>query len=40
MIISVDALGLLITVATLVVAAAPIILLVLWVADKRGGTLW
>jgi hypothetical protein len=40
MIISADALGILITLATLMVAAAPVILLVLWVMDKQGGKLW
>ena len=40
MTISADALGILITVATLMVAVAPVILLVLWLMDKRGGKLW
>jgi hypothetical protein len=38
--ISADALGILITIATLMVAAAPVILLVLWIMDKREGKLW
>jgi hypothetical protein len=40
MIISANALEILITLATLTVAVAPVILLVLWVMDKRGGRLW
>jgi hypothetical protein len=40
MTISADALAILITTATLMVAAAPVILLVLWIIDKRGGKLW
>jgi hypothetical protein len=40
MIISADALGILITIATLMVALAPIILLALWMVDKQGGKLW
>jgi hypothetical protein len=40
MIITADALGILITVATLMVAVAPVVLLVLWMKDKKGGRLW
>ncbi len=40
MIISVTALEILIVTATLMVAAAPLILLALWVHDKKGGKLW
>ncbi|MES9945371.1 MAG: hypothetical protein ABW080_10475 [Candidatus Thiodiazotropha sp.] len=40
MIISADALGILIMIATLMVAAAPVILLVLWLMDKKQGRLW
>ncbi|MET0066647.1 MAG: hypothetical protein ABW076_09935 [Candidatus Thiodiazotropha sp.] len=40
MIISVSALKILIVTATLVVAAAPLILLILWVLDKKGGKIW
>jgi hypothetical protein len=38
--ISADALGILIIMATLMVAVAPVILLALWMMDKRGGKLW
>lgn len=40
MTISADVLGILITIATFMVAAAPVLLLVLWMMDKRGGKLW
>ncbi len=40
MIISVTALKILIVTATLMVAAAPLILLFLWVLDKKGGKIW
>ena len=40
MIISADALELLIVAATTLAAAAPIILLVLWLKDRKGGNLW
>jgi hypothetical protein len=40
MIISAESLGILIISATVLVAAAPVILLVLWFRDKKGGTLW
>ncbi|MET0028433.1 MAG: hypothetical protein ABW101_12415 [Candidatus Thiodiazotropha sp.] len=40
MIISVPALEILIVTATLMAAAAPLILLILWVRDKKGGKLW
>ncbi|MEJ2402870.1 MAG: hypothetical protein P8171_01055 [Candidatus Thiodiazotropha sp.] len=40
MIISVTALKILIVTATLMVAVAPLILLILWVLDKKGGKIW
>ena len=40
MIISADALELLIVAATTLAAAAPIILLILWLKDRKGGNLW
>lgn len=40
MIISADALGILITIATMMVAVAPVILLVLWLIDKKKERLW
>jgi hypothetical protein len=40
MIISAGALELLIVVATGLAAVAPIILLILWVMDRKGGKLW
>jgi len=40
MIISADALELLIVAATALAAVAPIILLILWVKDRKGGNLW
>jgi hypothetical protein len=40
MIISATALEILIVTATLMAAAAPLSLLVLWVHDKKGGKLW
>jgi hypothetical protein len=40
MIISVIALKTLIVVATLLVTITPIILLILWIRDKKGGALW
>lgn len=38
--ISSTTLGLLITIATLMVAVAPVLLLVLWFRDRKGGDLW
>jgi hypothetical protein len=35
-----EILNLLILTATVIVAVAPIILLLLWFRDKKGGTLW
>jgi hypothetical protein len=40
MIISPEILNLLIVSATAMVAAAPVILLLLWFRDKKGGILW
>ena len=40
MIISVSALALLVSVATLVTALAPIVLLVFWIGDLLKGRLW
>jgi hypothetical protein len=40
MIISPAILTLIIVSATILVAATPIILLILWFRDKKGGTLW
>lgn len=40
MIISAEALELLIVAATILAAAAPIILLILWLKDRKGGNLW
>ena len=40
MTISPGALGVIIITATVLVAIAPVVLLVLWIRDKRGGRLW
>ena len=40
MMISATALEILITVSTLLVAVAPVILILLWLKDKKGGNLW
>lgn len=40
MTISPIALELLITTSTLLVAIAPVILIVLWFKDRKGGDLW
>jgi hypothetical protein len=40
MIIPADILNLLIMAATTLVALAPLILVFLWVKDKKGGQLW
>jgi len=40
MIASPTLLSVLITAATVVATAAPILLIVLWVVDARGGKLW
>lgn len=40
MTIGVDVLELLILAATALVAVAPVILLVLWFRDRKGGRLW
>ena len=40
MIISETALAVLITVATALVALAPVVLLVLWIKDRKEGRLW
>ena len=40
MTISASALELLIVVATALAAVAPIVLLILWIKDRKGGKLW
>jgi hypothetical protein len=40
MTISSSALDMLITVSTLLVAIAPVILVILWLKDRKGGKLW
>jgi len=40
MTISPAALELLITASTLLVAVAPVILIILWFKDRKGGDLW
>jgi hypothetical protein len=40
MTISANALEVLIVAATALAAIAPIILLILWVRDRKGGNLW
>jgi hypothetical protein len=40
MIISPDMLGLLVLAATVMVAAVPVILLLFWIKDFKGGNLW
>ena len=40
MTISASALELLIVAATVLAAVAPIVLLVLWIKDRKGGKLW
>lgn len=40
MTISATALELLITASTLLVAIVPVVLIVLWFKDKKGGKLW
>lgn len=40
MTITASALELLITVSTLAVAVAPVILIFFWLKDKKGGKLW
>jgi len=40
MIISASALDLLIIISTIIVAIAPISLMVFWFKDKKGGKLW
>lgn len=40
MIASIGFLEVLVTVATIVATAAPVILVVLWIRDARGGRLW
>ena len=40
MTISPDALDVLITISTLLVAIAPVILVVFWFKDRKGGKLW
>lgn len=37
---SVGFLTVLVTIATVVATLAPIVLIVLWIADMRGGRLW
>lgn len=40
MTISSNALDVLITISTVLVAIAPVILVILWFKDKKGGKLW
>ena len=40
MIISSNMLGALIVMATVLVALAPVVLIVLWIRDRKGGKLW
>ena len=40
MTISSNALDVLITLSTVLVAIAPVILVILWFKDKKGGKLW
>jgi hypothetical protein len=40
MTISYNALDVLITISTVLVAIAPVILVILWFKDKKGGKLW
>lgn len=40
MIVSANVLELLITISTALVAIAPVILIFLWLKDKKGGKLW
>ena len=40
MTISSNALDVLITISTVLVAIAPVILVILWFRDKKGGKLW
>lgn len=40
MTISSSALDVLITISTVLVAVAPVILVILWFKDKKGGKLW
>ena len=40
MIVSADALGILVFLSVLVVTLAPLVLLVFWLRDYKGGDLW